>query len=82
MLREPLLPLAAALAIGITIGHFHVFSLMGLVFPLALALVLLVFSFLPRGGTRFRLLAVLVLFLGTGALTQNIHRNSRTPKLR
>ena len=81
MLREPLLPLAAALATGITIGHFHIFSPMGLVFPLALALVLLVFSFLLREGARFRLPAVLVLFLGAGALTQTVHRNARTPKL-
>ncbi len=81
MLREPLLSLAAALAVGITVGHLHVFSPASLAFPLILATAFLLFSFGLRQGIRFRLPAVLVFSLVAGIFTQAAHRRTRTPKL-
>ncbi len=81
MLREPLLLPASALAVGIVIGSFSLLSASVLFLSMALAMVVLIFSFLRQRGTYFRLPAVLVLFVVAGIFTQAAHRNTRKPKL-
>ncbi|MBV8706389.1 MAG: ComEC/Rec2 family competence protein, partial [Acidobacteriaceae bacterium] len=81
MLREPLLLPAAALAVGIVIGHLHSFPPVGLIISLAFASALIFFSFLLQRCVHWRPLLILVLFSIAGIFTQTLHRNTRNPKL-
>jgi competence protein ComEC len=79
--REPLLLPVLALSAGILAGHFNYFRAGELVWPLTLAVSLIVVCLAWRKAYRLRLACVLLAIGILGLATQVAHRKQAPPKL-